>query len=161
MSDAKGSAVLLVVAAAMMIFLIGCETTKHSETMSAEQLRALEQASRQSSTASKHAERGGVDQNLAEESSSVGDVSGRRARSDSSTGLSPEKPPLPTLRHFPTLREAIDADDLRVSSGSDLGSSSQEEQFARSLTPLDEFNSASSQGEQFARSLKTLDVEDV
>ena len=138
MSDVKGSAVLLVVAAAMMIFLIGCETTKHSETMSAEQLRALEQASRQSSTSSKDAERGGVDQNLAE----------AQARSDSSSQgtvpsseLSPEKPPLPSLPTLPTLREVIDADDLKASSGVDLGSSSQGEQFARSLTPLDEFNS--------------------
>ena len=58
MSNMKGSAVLFA-AVAMMMFLTGCETTKHSEAMSAEQLRALKQASRQGSVTSKDTKQGG------------------------------------------------------------------------------------------------------
>ena len=140
MSNVKGSAVLFA-AVAMMMFLTGCETTKHSEAMSAEQLRALKQASRQGSVTSKDTKQGGgslAGQSLSEEllSTETKNASSSKSTPPLISGLNPEKPPNPNLQNGGGAAANIRG------SGADLGASSHEdEQFARALVPLDEFNS--------------------
>ncbi len=105
MSKVKGSTALGVAAVAMLMFLTGCETTKHAEVMSAEELATLAQASgSQGSGTGSGSEQGGIPlagQGMSEGSLSVGSGSG----SGSSTGsgpafssVNPEGPPSPTLR---------------------------------------------------------------
>lgn len=105
MYKVKGSAGLVIAAAVMIMFLTGCETTKHAEVMSAEELAAQAQASgSQGSATGSVGEQGGIPlagQGLDEGSLSVGDVSGTEAPAPSGISelaLSPEGPPLPTLR---------------------------------------------------------------
>ena len=137
MGDVKGSAVVLIAAVAMMTFLAGCETTKHAQTMSAEELAELEQASGQGESA----EQGGVPltgQSLGEESLSAGDASRAGLGNVPPSNFAPEPPPSPNLRG------AISADKEAAGSGftdgtMDSGSSGYAgEQFARALTPFEE-----------------------
>ena len=95
MCNVKGSAALVIAAAAMIMFLTGCETTKHAEVMSAEELAAKAQASASQGTGS-DGDQGGIPlagQGMSEGSLSVGDSSGTAAGTGSSEG-----PLSPTLR---------------------------------------------------------------
>lgn len=120
MCKEKGSAALVIAAAAMIMFLTGCETTKHAEVMSAEELAAQAQASgSEGIDVGPARNRGGIPldgQGMSEGSLSVGDASGSGAGSGASSGLDvggagssgmpvmalsgidPEGPPSPTLR---------------------------------------------------------------
>ena len=144
MGNVKGSAALLIAAVAIMMFLTGCETTKHAETMSAEELATFEKASGQGLVASEDTEQGAGK----EESLSVGDVSGTGTGNTSSSksaaplisDFSPQLPPSPTLQG------AINAEKEATGSGftgstADPGSSPgssgyEDEQFARALMPM-------------------------
>ena len=147
MGNVKGSAVLLIAAVAMVVFLTGCETTKHAETMSAEELAALEKASGQGSVASEDTEQGHA--SLA----SKGDVSGTGMGDTSSSkgavplisDFAPQLPPSPILQGAINAEQgAINAETEATGSGftgstADPGSSGYEdEQFARALTPFEE-----------------------
>lgn len=83
MSKVKGSAALGFAAVAMLMFLPGCETTKHAEVMSAEELATLAQASgSQGSGASSGGEQGGIplaDQGMSEGLMSADNGSGSSA----------------------------------------------------------------------------------
>ncbi len=95
MCNVKGSAALVIAAAAMIMFLTGCETTKHAEVMSAEELAAQAQVSGSQGPGS-GGDQGGIPlagQGMSEDSLSVGDSSGTAAGTGSSEG-----PPSPTLR---------------------------------------------------------------
>lgn len=104
MSKVKGSAALGVAAVAMLMFLTGCETTKHAEVMSAEELATLAQAS-SSQGSGAGSEQGGIPlsgQGMSEGSLSVGDGSGAGSGSSKGTvsafsSLNPEGPPTPNL----------------------------------------------------------------
>ena len=108
MCNVKGSASLIFAAAAMMMFFTGCETTKHAEVMSAEELAAQAQASGSPGSASgTGSEQGGIPlggQGMSEGSLSLGDASGTEGSASSSgsemslPSVNPEGPPLPTLR---------------------------------------------------------------
>jgi len=102
----KGSAAIVIAAAAMVMFLTGCETTKHAEVMTAEELAAQAQASgSQGSATGSGSDQGGIPlagQGMSEGSLSVGDSSGTVAGTGSSelslSSINPEGPPSPTLR---------------------------------------------------------------
>ena len=97
MGDVKGSAVVLIAAVAMMMSLAGCETTKHAQTMSAEELAELEQASGQGESA----EQGGVPltgRSLGEESLSASNASRAGLGNVPPSKFGPEPPPSPNLR---------------------------------------------------------------
>jgi peptidoglycan-associated lipoprotein len=121
MCNVKGSATLVIAAAAMILFLTGCETTKHAEVISAEELAAKAQASASQGTGS-DGDQGGIPlagQGMSEDSLSVGDSSGTAAGTGSSeapvdagshgyegqqfvralipSDFVPESPPLPTM----------------------------------------------------------------
>ena len=106
MCNVKGSAALVIAAAAMVMFLTGCETTKHAEVMTAEELAAQAQASgSQGSATGSGSDQGGIPlagQGMSEGSLSVGDSSGTVAGTGSSelslSSINPEGPPSPTLR---------------------------------------------------------------
>jgi len=106
MCNVKGSAALVIAAAAMVMFLTGCETTKHAEVMTAEELAAQAQASgSQGSATGSGRDQGGIPlagQGMSEGSLSVGDSSGTVAGTGSSelslSSINPEGPPSPTLR---------------------------------------------------------------
>ncbi len=106
MCNVKGSAALVIAAAAMIMFLTGCETTKHAEVMTAEELAAQAQASgSQGSATGSGSDQGGIPlagQGMSEGSLSVGDSSGTVAGTGSSelslSSINPEGPPSPTLR---------------------------------------------------------------
>lgn len=104
MCKAKGSAALVVAAAAMMMFLTGCETTKHAEVMSAEELAKQAQVSGAGDVGAPGAEEGGIPlrgPGVGEGEVSVGDVTGKDTGAPSEmplTSLAPEGPPTPTLR---------------------------------------------------------------
>jgi len=104
MCNVKGSAALFIVAAATIMILTGCETTKHAEVMSAEELAAQAQASATQGTGS-GGDRGGIPlagQGMSEGSLSVGDSSSTAAGTGSSelslSSINPEGHPSPTLR---------------------------------------------------------------
>lgn len=88
MCNVKGSAALVIAAAAMVMFLTGCETTKHAEVMTAEELAAQAQASgSQGSATGSGSDQGGIPlagQGMSEDSLSVGDSSGTVAGTGSS-----------------------------------------------------------------------------
>lgn len=88
MCNVKGSAALVIAAAAMVMFLTGCETTKHAEVMTAEELAAQAQASgSQGSATGSGSDQGGIPlagQGMSEGSLSVGDSSGTVAGTGSS-----------------------------------------------------------------------------
>jgi peptidoglycan-associated lipoprotein len=101
MSKGKDAAALVVAAVAMMMFFTGCETTKHAEVMSAEDL-ARQQAVLAGAKSS-GAEQGGVplvDQGLSEGSIAMegGGAEPSGLAMSSGSDLSPQGPPLPTLR---------------------------------------------------------------
>ena len=77
MCNVKGSAALVIAAAAMIMFLTGCETTKHAEVMSAEELATQAQASvSEGSGTGSGGKQGGIpltDQGMSEGSLSGGD----------------------------------------------------------------------------------------
>jgi len=88
MCNVKGSAALVIAAAAMVMFLTGCETTKHAEVMTAEELAAQAQASgSQGSATGSGSDQGGIPlagQGMSEDSLLVGDSSGTVAGTGSS-----------------------------------------------------------------------------
>ncbi|MDT7041783.1 peptidoglycan-associated lipoprotein Pal [Candidatus Nitronereus thalassa] len=102
MSKGKSAAAFIVAAAAMMMFFTGCETTKHAEVMSAEEL-ARKQAALQEAKSS-GSEQGGIPltgQGLSEGSIAM-DGGSETETADSSMRVGsdfvPQGPPLPTLR---------------------------------------------------------------
>ncbi len=88
MCNVKGSAALVIAAVAMVMFLTGCETTKHAEVMTAEELAAQAQASgSQGSATGSGSDQGGIPlagQGMSEDSLLVGDSSGTVAGTGSS-----------------------------------------------------------------------------
>ncbi len=118
MSKVKGSAALGFAAVAMLMFLTGCETTKHAEVMSAEELATLAQASG-SQGGGAGGEQGGIPlagQGMSEGSLSAGDGSS----SSSSAG----GPPLPTLRDGIAGVDYSGTGTLDASTGSGAGAPS-------------------------------------
>ena len=101
MCKVKGSAALAIAAAAMMMFLTGCETTKHAEVMSAEELATLAQTSKSQGSGAGSGEQGGIPlagQGMSEGSLSVGNAGSSASSADMAiSSLNPEMPPLPTL----------------------------------------------------------------
>jgi len=159
MCNVKGSAALVIAAAAMIMFLTGCETTKHAEVMSAEELAAQAQASgSQSSGTDSGGEQGGIplaDQEMSEGSVSIGegDVSGTKAEPETGSSVpsdiseislqssDPEGPPLPTFRDV---------------SGASAGVSTREPMGAREAgmtETTDEAEPHGFEGQQFVRAL--------
>jgi peptidoglycan-associated lipoprotein len=143
-------------AAAMMMFLVGCETTKHAETMSAEELAAFsaeelaafEVARAQGSGASEDTEQNGISLG-----SAVGSVSSSESAVPLISGLSPEGPPSPILRGGFEESSVSDSGTIDASGMSPPNSSLRRgddvfegEQFARNLTPLGESNAGGSAG---------------
>ena len=99
MCNVKGSACLMIVAAVMMMFLTGCETTKHAEVMSAEELAAQARGAAGAEEPGA-AEAGGLPlggQGLSEGGLSVGQAGGEPLEG-TMAAISPEGPPSPTLR---------------------------------------------------------------
>lgn len=132
MCKVKGSAALVIAAAAMMMFLTGCETTKHAEVMSAEELATLAQASKSEGSDVGSGEQGGIPlagQGMSEGSLSVGGGSGSSTSGSadmSISSLNPEGPPLPTLRGGDSGIDHSGAGTLTDSSGGGTGSTSSE-----------------------------------
>ena len=102
MRTVKGSAALVCAAATMLIFLTGCETTKHAEIISDEKLAAQPQASDSQDTGSRGpAGKSGMplgDQGMSERSLLVSDSIG--AETGPAPEKRPEEPPFPTLREM-------------------------------------------------------------
>ncbi|GEM_PF-332508 len=103
----NGSASLVVAAAVMMMFLAGCETTKHAEVMSAEELAKQAQVAGLQDAGKGTTEQEGIPlpgQGISEGSLSVGEVEGAETSAPSGisesslSAIEPEGPPLPTLR---------------------------------------------------------------
>ncbi len=155
MCNVKGSAALVIAAAAMVMFLTGCETTKHAEVMTAEELAAQAQASgSQGSVTGSGSDQGGIPlagQGMSEGSLSVGDSSGTVAGTGSSelslSSINPEGPPSPTLRDVSGASMGGDISggstiaDTRgsdVPTGESMETSGYEgQQFVRALIPSD------------------------
>lgn len=151
MCNVKGSAALVIAAAAMIMFLTGCETTKHAEVMSAEELAAQAQASgSQGSATGSGSDQGGIPlagQGMSEGSLSVGDSSGTVAGTGSSelslSSINPEDPPSPTLR-----------DVSGASMGGDISGGSTIADTRGSDVPTEESMGPSGyEGQQFVRAL--------
>ena len=138
MGDVKGSAVVLIAAVAMMTFLAGCGTTKHAQTMSAEELAELKQASGQGESA----EQGGVPltgRSLGEESLSASNASRAGLGNVPPSKFGPEPPPSPNLRGATGSADKEVAGSGFTDGTMDSGSSGYAgEQFARALTPFEE-----------------------
>jgi len=125
MCNVKGSTALVIAAAAMIMFLTGCETTKHAEVMSAEELAAQAQVSGSQGPGS-GGDQGGIPlagQGMTEDTLSVGDSSGTAAGTGSSEG-----PPSPTLRDV----SGASTDGGIAGGGTDGGT-----QLVRPITPSD------------------------
>lgn len=147
MCNVKGSAALVIAAAAMVMFLTGCETTKHAEVMTAEELAAQAQASgSQGSATGSGSDQGGIPlagQGMSEGSLSVGDSSGTVAGTGSSelslSSINPEGPPSPTLRDVSGASMGGDiSGGAHVPTGESMGPSGYEgQQFVRALIPSD------------------------
>jgi len=131
MCKVKGSAALVIATAAMMLFLTGCETTKHAEVMSAEELAAQAQASgSQGSATGLAGDQGGIPlagQGMSEGSLSIGDSSGRAEEMGSSepslSSINPEGPPLATLRDTSVGGDMSGGSTMADSGGSGAGMS--------------------------------------
>jgi len=98
----KGSAALVFAAVAMMMFLTGCETTKHAEVMSAEDLAARGEVPPAEVEVAEAAEEGGIPfggEGVSEGELAVGDIPGVE-EVPPSPEIPPEGPPAPTLREF-------------------------------------------------------------
>lgn len=139
MCKVKGSAALVIAAAAMIMFLTGCETTKHAEVMSAEELAAQAQASgSEGIDVGPAREQEGIPldgQGMSEGSLSVGDGSGSGASSGSDidgagssempamslSSINPEGPPSPTLRGVDGSTMGSDISGVQSVGGSDGG----------------------------------------
>jgi len=147
MCNVKGSAALVIAAAAMVMFLTGCETTKHAEVMTAEELAAQAQASgSQGSATGSGSDQGGIPlagQGMSEGSLSVGDSSGTVAGTGSSelslSSINPEGPPSPTLRDVSGASMGGDiSGGTHVPTGESMETSGYEgQQFVRALIPSD------------------------
>ena len=147
MCNVKGSAALVIAAAAMVMFLTGCETTKHAEVMTAEELAAQAQASgSQGSATGSGRDQGGIPlagQGMSEGSLSVGDSSGTVAGTGSSelslSSINPEGPPSPTLRDVSGASMGGDfSGGTHVPTGESMETSGYEgQQFVRALIPSD------------------------
>jgi len=137
MCNVKGSAALVIAAAAMVMFLTGCETTKHAEVMTAEELAAQAQASgSQGSATGSGSDQGGIPlagQGMSEGSLSVGDSSGTVAGTGSSdvSGASMGG----DISGGSTI---ADTRDSEVPTGESMETSGYEgQQFVRALIPSD------------------------
>jgi len=137
MCNVKGSAALVIAAAAMVMFLTGCETTKHAEVMTAEELAAQAQASgSQGSATGSGSDQGGIPlagQGMSEDSLLVGDSSGTVAGTGSSdvSGASMGG----DISGGSTI---ADTRDSEVPTGESMETSGYEgQQFVRALIPSD------------------------